>query len=177
MSIVEKTFRNGEMIIKEGESGNSFFQLVSGSAYVYAGFGKNDQIKLGTIEAGEYFGEMSILEEYPRSATIIASGNVSVLEITKDGLKDYFAEDPDRIIQLMQFLGNRVWTMNRDYVEAQGLLKELREADEKKPSLFSKIKKHIDMYQNNKSKMEELPPENLAEDLAALGNAGKGKSK
>nr|MCR4688108.1 cyclic nucleotide-binding domain-containing protein [Saccharofermentans sp.] len=47
----------------------------------------------------------------------------------------------------------------------------------KKPSLFSKIKKHIDMYQNNKSKMEELPPENLAEDLAALGNAGKGKSK
>ena len=55
MGIIEKTFRNGEIIINEGDIGRSFFQLLEGSALVYAGFGKNDQIKLATIKEGEYF--------------------------------------------------------------------------------------------------------------------------
>lgn len=180
MGIVEKTFRNGEVIVKEGDSGSSFFQLVDGTALVYAGFGKNDQIKLGTIEAGEYFGEMAILEAYPRSATIVASGTVTAIEITKDELEAFLAEDPNRIIDLMQHLGNRVWLMNNDYIDAQNLLKELRENDEEKKnskSLFSSIKKHIDMYQSNKNKLSEPEPENLAADFNALNGKGMGKSK
>ena len=180
MGIVEKTFRNGEVIVKEGDSGSSFFQLVEGTALVYAGFGKNDQIKLGVIEAGEYFGEMAILEAYPRSATIVASGTVTAIEITKEELDSFLAEDPNRIIDLMQHLGNRIWTMSNDYVNAQDLLKELRDADSEKKnskSLFSSIKKHIDMYQSNKNKISEPEPENLASEFSALNGQGMGKFK
>lgn len=179
MGIVEKSFRNGEAIIKEGDSGNSFFQLLDGHALVYAGYGKNDQIKLSAIEPGEYFGEMSILESYPRSATVVASGPVTVLEIPGDELNAFLAEDPNRIIDLMQHLGNRVWTMNRDYIEATNLLKELQESEsaKKNKSLFSKIKKHMDIYQNNKNKMDEPTPEALAEELSKLNGKGNGKFK
>ncbi|MBO4604339.1 MAG: cyclic nucleotide-binding domain-containing protein, partial [Clostridiales bacterium] len=62
MSIAEKSFRNSEVIIREGETGFSFFQILEGGVFVYAGFGKDDQIKLATLEEGEYFGEMAILE-------------------------------------------------------------------------------------------------------------------
>ncbi len=179
MGIVEKSFKNGEVIIKEGDVGNSFFQLIDGTALVYAGFGKNDQIKLGAIEAGEYFGEMSILEEYPRSATIVASGNVNLIEIPGSELSAFFKEDPNRIIGLMQFLGNRVLAMTNDLNDAKGLLEQLRADDAAKQnkSLFSKIKKHMDMYQNNKNKMAEPNPEKLREELAALDGAGAGKFK
>ena len=122
MGLVEKTFKNGEVIVKEGDTGKSFFQIVEGSAYVYAGTGKEDQIKLGVMEAGEYFGEMAILEAYPRSASVIAKGTVVVNEIPETELNSYLAEDPKRIIELMRHLGNRIQNMANDYSESKALL-------------------------------------------------------
>lgn len=169
MSLVEKTFKNSEIIIKEGDIGKSFFQILEGSAFVYAGFGKNDQVKLAVLEEGEFFGEMAILEAYPRSATVVAKGTVRAIEIPENEMGAFFAEDPSRITELMTYLGNRVCAMAEDYEESLNLLKELQDAEEaKKKSLFSKIKKHIDAYQNNKTKLTEPSGESLREAFAAL---------
>ena len=169
MGMVEKTFKNGEVIVKEGEAGNSFFKITEGEAFVYAGFGKNDQIKLSVLQTGEYFGEMAILEEYPRSATVVAKGNVSLVEIPGGELGAYMAEDHDRIIELMIYLGSRVWSMTKDFCEAETLLAQLRQSDaEKKKSLFSKIKKHIDLYQSNKNQITELQQDPFREIFANL---------
>ena len=154
MSIVEKTFKSGEVIIKEGDIGKSFFRLMDGSALVYAGYGKNDQIKLSAIEPGEYFGEMAMIEAYPRSATVVAKGTVTVIEIPEDDINEYFEENPDMISDLMRYLSDRITATTNDLNEAEDLLKQLREADAgKKQSLFSKIKKHVNVYQSNKSKI------------------------
>ena len=179
MGLVEKTFKNGEVIVKEGDTGKSFFQLVDGSAYVYAGSGKDDQIKLGVMEAGEYFGEMAILEAYPRSATVIAKGSVTVIEIPEYELNTYLAEDTGRIIELMRHLGNRIQNMANDYNESKALLEQLKasEAAKANKNLFSKIKKHIDMYQNNKNKLNEPSADSLNTVSEALADNGKGKYK
>lgn len=157
MGIVQKSFKKGEIIIKEGDAGKSFFFVTEGSVSVYGGFGKNNQMKIGDIEAGEFFGEMAILEEYPRSATIVAKDNVSVVEIPGDEMNSFFEENPDMIFELMRHLGNRIRVMTDDYNEAKILLKDLKKADtpNEKQSLFSKIKKHIDIYQSNKNKIPE----------------------
>ena len=176
MSIAEKSFRNSEVIIREGETGFSFFQILEGGVFVYAGFGKDDQIKLATLEEGEYFGEMAILEEYPRSATIIAKGNVRVLEIHESDLKAYLEEDPSRIKNLLTHLSNRVESMTRDYKEAEELLSQLREADEpKKKSLFSKLKKHVDIYQSNKVELPAPSAEPLRSAAEAFSEEGSGE--
>ena len=179
MGSVEKTFKNGEVIVKEGDTGKSFFQLVDGSAYVYAGSGKDDQIKLGVMEAGEYFGEMAILEAYPRSASVIAKGTVTVIEIPEHELNSYLAEDPNRILELMKHLGRRIQNMANDYNESKALLEQLKasEAAKQNKNLFSKIKKHIDMYQNNKNKMSEPSADSLDSSTDALADNGKGKFK
>ena len=138
MAIAEKTIKRGEIIIKEGDIGKSFFQLIEGRAGVYADYDKKEPFRLAILEAGEFFGEMAILEAYPRSATVVAESNCQVIEIPESDMEKYFRENPDTVIQLMKHLGSRVQAMANDYAEAEQLLKEMRESDAgKNKSLFS----------------------------------------
>lgn len=156
MGLLVKTFSSGEVIIKEGDMGRSIFRLIEGTVDVFTEYGTKDQFRLAVLNAGDYFGEMAMFEEYPRSATVEARGNVRVLEIPENELNSFMSENPDVIFELMTHLGNKVRAMTNDYNESLALLKELREADAgKKKSLFSKIKKHINAYQNNKNVIEE----------------------
>lgn len=169
MSIVVKTFSVGEVIIREGDPGRSIFRLVEGNAGVYADYGKKEQFRLAVLRAGDYFGEMALVEEYPRSATVVAECTVKIIEVPENELNSFFAENPDVILELMEHLGNKVRAMTKDYKEAQNLLKELREADAgKKEGLFSKIKKHVSIYQAGKNKeamQQEVP---VAEDYSDI---------
>lgn len=169
MSLSVKSFSNGEVIIKEGDSGKSIFRLVEGNADVYSDFETKDPFRLAVLKAGDYFGEMAIFEEYTRSATVVARGNVRVLEIAENELNDFMTENPDVIGELVNHLGNKVRTMTSDFNEAKVLLKNLREADAaKKKSLFSKIKKHIDIYQSNKNGLTDPNPDAIRETYADI---------
>ena len=168
MSVVEKSFYKGEVIVKEGDIGDSFFRLIEGKASVYADWDKKDTepFRIALLETGEYFGEMAIIEAYPRNATIVAVGNVRVIEIPKDDLTTYFRDNPDQILVLMKHLGNRIKAMTNDYNEAKVLLKEVRDAEaSKKKSLFSRIKKHVDMYESSK---DTIAPPPSAEVIAGI---------
>jgi len=178
MGSVEKSFRKGEIIMKEGDVGKSFFKLLEGKAGVYADYAKKNPFRLGFLNAGEFFGEMAILEESPRSATIVAETAVTVVEIPDKEMTKYFKENPDQIIELMKHLGNRIQTMAADYAESQVLLKQLKDSDEaKKKSLFSKIKKHIDTYQLNKNKMDEPDGKALRAEFDKLKDDNTGDIK
>ena len=178
MSVVEKSFYKGEVIVKEGDIGDSFFRLIEGKASVYADWDKKDQepFRIALLNTGEYFGEMAIIEAYPRNATIVAVGNVRVIEIPKDDLTSYFQENPDQILELMKHLGNRIKAMTNDYNDAKALLKEVKEAEAaKKKSLFSRIKKHVDMYESNKDTIAPPPSaEVIAQAFEAITDEGSG---
>lgn len=180
MSITEKTFKNGEVMVKEGDSGESFFQILEGNAYVYSeSAGENDHIKLSSLEAGDYFGEMAILEAYPRSASVIAKSSVTAIEIPGAELRSFFKEDPGRIHALMAHLAKKIEATAANHNEAKNLLKELRKSEEakKNQSLFAMIKKHIDMYQRNKHTISEPDTEELRAAIAALKDDGYGSFK
>lgn len=178
MGSVEKSFKKGEIIMKEGDVGKSFFKLLEGKAGVYADYAKKNPFRLGFLNAGEFFGEMAILEASPRSATIVAETAVTVAEIPEDEMTKYFKENPDQIIELMKHLGNRIQAMAADYAESQVLLKQLQDSDEaKKKSLFSKIKKHIDTYQNNKNKLTEPDGNALRAEFEKLKDDNTGNTK
>jgi CRP-like cAMP-binding protein len=152
MGITEKTFNSGEIIINAGDIGRSFFRLVEGSAVVCAGYGQKDQLEVAVIEAGEYFGEMAIIDEYPRSATVLAKGTVRVIEIPDDEMNEYFSFNPDQIIVLINHLGNRVRTTTVEYNEAKTLLTKLQSSDSarKDTSLIARIKNHLDLHHSNR---------------------------
>jgi small-conductance mechanosensitive channel len=74
----DRLYGDGDRIVREGDPGGSVFVIASGRAAVVAGA---DGPELVTLQAGSYFGEMSLLTGEPRSATVVARGDCRVLEI------------------------------------------------------------------------------------------------
>ena len=130
MSTIEKTFANGEIIIKEGDSGNTFFQLLEGNATVYKNYDQKDEVTIATLGPGQYFGEMAVIENsYPRSTTVVADGEAKVVEIAAEELNEYLTQNPDKILAIMKLLGTRIKTTTEDYNEAKKVLDEVRKSN------------------------------------------------
>jgi cAMP-dependent protein kinase regulator len=75
----------GQTIIKEGDPGESFFILESGEAVVYKEAEKENVLK--TYTKGDYFGELALLNDAPRAASVVAKSEVKVATLGKDGFQ------------------------------------------------------------------------------------------
>jgi CRP-like cAMP-binding protein/tRNA A-37 threonylcarbamoyl transferase component Bud32 len=77
----QTTFARGSVIMREGEAGNSAYIIVSGRCEVRKHLNGVEQV-LKTLGAGEVFGEMAVLSEGPRTATVVAVEDTTVLVVT-----------------------------------------------------------------------------------------------
>jgi CRP-like cAMP-binding protein len=131
------------VVFREGEFGKSFFQIVEGTAGIYLHYGEEGQRKLTDMTAGQFFGEMAVIEAWPRSATVVAEDELQVIEIEESNLNQYFKEQPDKILALMKQIGNRIRSLTEEYDEVNAFIKEKNEAGaEKKEGFFAKLKKY-----------------------------------
>ena len=73
-SLDEVTVPAGKVLVEEGTGGREFFLIVDGSAKVT----RNGR-KVATLEAGSYFGELSLLDRRPRSASVVSETDLDVL--------------------------------------------------------------------------------------------------
>jgi CRP-like cAMP-binding protein len=94
---VAKTYGKGEAIVRQGEPGESMYVLCSGTVAVVL---EPDKREVATIRPGGYFGEMSLLTGEPRSATVVARGEVVVLELTAEVFRHLGAGSPHAIEQV-----------------------------------------------------------------------------
>jgi small-conductance mechanosensitive channel/CRP-like cAMP-binding protein len=94
MSAPLTVFGNGEAIVRQGEPGQSMFVVCSGAVRVVLEPQRNE---VARIERGGYFGEMSLLTGEPRSATVLAAGDASVVEIGVTLFRRLGAADPHAI--------------------------------------------------------------------------------
>jgi CRP/FNR family transcriptional regulator, cyclic AMP receptor protein len=104
-------FNAGDTILSEGADGNTAFLIVNGSVEVTVG--KGSRVKsLGSLGAGEVFGEMSILEPGPRSATVVALTNTECVMTSYDDFMASISESPEQAIEFMKTLVRRLRQMN-----------------------------------------------------------------
>lgn len=79
-----RTFKSGQVLCQEGEIGHSMYILLKGEVEISINSFSDNPQSLGTMPEGSFFGEMSLLEDKPRSATILAcSPEVIVLEVSE----------------------------------------------------------------------------------------------
>ena len=76
--MTDRQFNKGDIIFKEGDSGECLYQIKEGVVGIYSAYGEADQQLLTELSAGKFFGEMAVIEAYPRSATAVALENGSV---------------------------------------------------------------------------------------------------
>lgn len=79
-----RKFAPGELIIKEGDPGHAFYILESGEADAYKGEIDN---KVRHYSKGDYFGELALLNDAPRAASIVASSDVKVASLGKSAFQ------------------------------------------------------------------------------------------
>ncbi len=101
------TFEPGQDLCVEGEEGNEAFILVSGEADV--------KIKTPTgvatvarLARNDIVGEMAILRDMPRTATVTAASNVSTLRIGKQDFLNLLKEFPEVTVEVMRSLADRL---------------------------------------------------------------------
>jgi CRP-like cAMP-binding protein len=95
------TFDAGDIIITEGEPGRSLFVVSSGrvKAFVRNPAGRHVQVR--AMDEGSFFGEISILEGGPRTATVTAATRVDLLELDRETLDGITARYP-RVLQVLE---------------------------------------------------------------------------
>ncbi len=109
-------FGRGERVIQEGAEGDSMFLLLRGAAQVSVS--KNgSSIPVATLNAGDCFGEMSLLTGERRTATVRAETDCYVMEISKPVMAEVIRDSPDCLERLSELLAKRK-------LENEGVLKE-----------------------------------------------------
>jgi CRP-like cAMP-binding protein len=93
----------GATLTKEGRTGREFCVLVAGAADVHAG-GK----KLATLSDGDFFGEIALVLDAPRSATVSATTPVQLLVLERRGFRRLMEEMPSIQTKVLQALAKRL---------------------------------------------------------------------
>ena len=109
-----KTYEPGQVIISEYEPGDCFYLIQSGNVQLVKcvnGTSKN----LDILKPGEFFGEMAILDNSPRSATCMAVGNVKCLEFNKENFELLITGNPQMALLLLKLFCKRIYDQKRRY--------------------------------------------------------------
>lgn len=103
-SALERKFGVGEEIVTEGRAGSSFYVVASGKLSVRVGTPPRE---IATLERGGAFGEMSLLTGEPRSATVIAMEDCTLLEMGREVFARHLEAHPERLSQLATMIEER----------------------------------------------------------------------
>jgi CRP-like cAMP-binding protein len=99
----ERRFSEGDTLVEEGSTGTSFFVLCEGSANVNVG----GETK-ATLQVGDHFGEMAIVDDGVRSASVTAATDVVTYFITPWEFRPFVEEHPEVAWKLLQSLARRL---------------------------------------------------------------------
>ncbi len=78
-AVAKRRFRRGEAVVEQGQKGNALFILLNGRARVVVGDEKGREVFLAVLEAGDFLGEMSLIDHEPHSATVRAELQTDML--------------------------------------------------------------------------------------------------
>jgi CRP-like cAMP-binding protein len=99
----EIDFKAGKVLIHEGRPGREFFVLVEGQVEVSRG-GK----RIDTMQGGNFFGEVALVSDHPRNATVTTTTPVDVLVITDRSFRTLLADSPQIQRKVLTALADRL---------------------------------------------------------------------
>jgi len=109
----DAAYLSGEVIVREGDPGGELYLVLEGSAEAWLDYGGPDARQLSTMAAGSYFGEMAILDDAPRSATVVACEAARLLALDGESLKSLLREMPEIAFELIRVMTARVRAAER----------------------------------------------------------------
>ena len=93
----------GRRLIREGERGREFFVLLEGEAEV-----TRDGTPIATMKSGDFFGEIALVSDAPRTATVTATTPVRVLVVTDRAFRSLLEHSPQIQLKVLRALAERL---------------------------------------------------------------------
>jgi CRP/FNR family cyclic AMP-dependent transcriptional regulator len=103
-----ETIAEGQVIFDMGDVGDCLYILRSGHVHIYVENTTGEKIVLGEFEPGEVFGEISLLDGGPRTATAIAMEKSELFVLTREDLQELISKHPHAAIDLLTMVGRRL---------------------------------------------------------------------
>jgi CRP/FNR family cyclic AMP-dependent transcriptional regulator len=101
-------YSRGQIIFQEGEEGNALFIVLSGKVKVSLNDEEGREYVLDTIEKNGFFGELSLIDDLPRSANIYAMENCDLLVIHRNDFMKLLMENPSIAINILKVMAGRL---------------------------------------------------------------------
>jgi uncharacterized membrane protein len=110
--LTERRFKAGETIFHQGDAGQAMYIVAEGQLNIYLPGEASRRISLKDIGQGELFGELALFDDQPRSASVLATTDVVLLELDRATLGDYLDRRPRAAMALLKTMGVRLRQTN-----------------------------------------------------------------
>jgi CRP-like cAMP-binding protein len=98
----------GDVLMRRGEKGDSLFMINDGWFKIVAQDASGGELIINKTGPGETIGEMALLDEAPRSATVVAISDAKVFELKKDAFQEILDQRPDVALALIRGFSSRL---------------------------------------------------------------------
>jgi CRP-like cAMP-binding protein len=151
----EVTFSKDQIIFRQGDRAEVMYDILSGKVGIYMEYKTENEKEIAVLGAGQTFGEMGMIEYYPRSATAVALEDTVLDEFGENELKEYFKDKPEKLLQLMKLLSQRIRETTQKYVDVCCTVSKHEEAEnahdaEEKAKRWKDMERYAKDYDNSK---------------------------
>ena len=104
----EVAYLPGELILKEDDRGDELFLLLEGRVRIFKNYGSHDELERPEQSAVSYFGEMAVLDDGIRTATVVAADRCHLLCLDGNSLRELLMQMPEISFEMFRVLVDRV---------------------------------------------------------------------
>ena len=112
------TFKDNEVLCRQGETGDSAFIILDGAADVQVD-SPDGPMSVATLTKNDIVGEIAILCDVPRTATVAAKGELVTLKVTKEFFFSMIKDFPEIAVEIMRVLAHRLEVTTRELLAAR----------------------------------------------------------
>lgn len=113
----EESFASGATIFREGEPADRFFIILEGTVEVWKDYGEEQRDLIAVHGVGHLFGEMAVVDELPRSATVVARDDVRLLSVRREDFRSIVAANGAIALSITRSVSAMVRASNESFLE------------------------------------------------------------
>ena len=103
-----RTYPKNTIIISEGDDSDSLYAVLSGKVKVYLSDDEGKEIIINILSSGDYFGELALLDDEPRSASVMTLEESKLAVLSKTAFEDCLAKNPQVALPIIKGLSVRL---------------------------------------------------------------------
>jgi len=132
----EVSVEAGKTVFAQGDEGDSMYVIENGAVDIIAGSGKQ-KVTVASLFKQQYFGELSLLDGAPRSATAIANRATQLLALDRDDFVEFIKRRPDAALSIMHEVGERIRATNE--LMTRTVTRNVLEEEDKKLTMGERV--------------------------------------